>query len=153
MSFYDSTALGTVLSFFARHLFLIDEFLPEAAIQVLTIAPIVLGSLILISVVIPYFWATLPLYFVLGWIIIYYSQSAIEQLEHFEASTKSPLFAHLSTTLEGLFSIRLYNVEHRFDTYNRTLIDSDHKALYSLLLGIFARSHNSYSENIHGTLH
>ena len=51
------------------------------------------------------------------------------------ASNKSPLFAHVSTTLEGLFSIRLYHAQGRFDAFNRTLIDADHKALYSLMLG------------------
>ncbi|KAJ3112113.1 Multidrug resistance-associated protein 5 [Physocladia obscura] len=42
------------------------------------------------------------------------------------------MFSHLSTTLEGLFSIRLYNAQDSFDTFNRGLIDADHKALYSL---------------------
>jgi hypothetical protein len=41
----------------------------------------------------------------------------------------------LSSSLEGLFSLRLYGVQNRFDSYNITLIDADHKALYSLLLG------------------
>ena len=44
------------------------------------------------------------------------------------------MFSHLSSTLEGLFSIRLYHVQDRFDVFNRTLIDADHKALYSLLM-------------------
>jgi hypothetical protein len=42
------------------------------------------------------------------------------------------MFTHLSTTLEGLFSIRLYQAQEQFDSFNRSLIDSDHKALYSL---------------------
>lgn len=45
------------------------------------------------------------------------------------------MFSHLSTTLEGLFSIRLYHAEVRFDLFNQSLIDSDHKALYSLVCG------------------
>jgi ABC-type multidrug transport system fused ATPase/permease subunit len=75
----------------------------------------------------------LPIYIMLGWPVINISHLSEERLQEYEASNKSPLFAHLSTTLEGLFSIRLYNVQDRFDTYNRTLIDADHKALYSLL--------------------
>lgn len=67
------------------------------------------------------------------------------------ASNKAPLFAHLSTTLEGLFSIRLYNVQERFDTYNRTLIDADHKALYSLLLGLSCiHLPHKISQSFHG---
>jgi hypothetical protein len=65
-------------------LFLIDEFLPEAAIQVLTFGPIVLGTVILVSCIVPYFWATLPIYGLLGWLVIQtvqYSQEALEQYE------------------------------------------------------------------------
>ena len=130
MSFYEATPLGNILSFFARHLFLIDEFLPEAALQVITFGPIILGSIILVSAVVPWFWATLPFYILLGWIIISACLSAQEKLQQLESSTKSPLFAHISSTLEGLFSIRLYHVQDRFDAYNRTLIDEDHKVCF-----------------------
>jgi ABC-type transport system involved in cytochrome bd biosynthesis fused ATPase/permease subunit len=44
------------------------------------------------------------------------------------------MFSHLSATLEGLFSIRLYKAQERFDAFNRSLIDADHKALYSIMI-------------------
>lgn len=46
------------------------------------------------------------------------------------------MFSHLSTTLEGLFSIRLYYCEELFDTFNQGLIDADNKALHALMAGI-----------------
>ncbi|KAJ3086249.1 Multidrug resistance-associated protein 1, partial [Quaeritorhiza haematococci] len=134
MSFFDITPIGNILSHFARHLFLIDDFLPEGALQVLSFAPILLGTVTLVSVVIPYFWATLPVYFALGYILVKTCMHVEEKLKTLEASNKSPMFAHLSSTLEGLFSIRLYGAQNRFESFNRTLIDADHKALYSLML-------------------
>ncbi|EGF83598.1 hypothetical protein BATDEDRAFT_8420, partial [Batrachochytrium dendrobatidis JAM81] len=134
MAFYDITPLGHILSFFAKHLFLIDEFLPETALQFMSFAPLVLGTIVLTAIVVPWFWATLPIYFVLGWFTIRTCLSVQRKFQLLEASNKSPMFAHLSMTLEGLFSIRLYNVQERFDLFNRTLIDADHKALYSVLL-------------------
>eukprot|EP00842_Homolaphlyctis_polyrhiza_P000575 jgi/Hompol1/1518/HPOL_000924-RA len=134
MAFYDITPLGHVLSFFARHLFQIDEFLPETALQVLSFAPLVIGIIVLVSAVVPWFWATLPVYGVLGFYCVRTCLSTQRKFQQLEASNKSPMFAHLSTTLEGLFSIRLYCVQERFDLFNRTLIDADHKALYSYLL-------------------
>ncbi|KAI8929067.1 hypothetical protein BC831DRAFT_547895 [Entophlyctis helioformis] len=134
MAFYDITPLGHILSFFARHLFLIDEFLPETALQVLSFSPLVLGTILIVAVIVPWFWATLPVYIGLCVLAVRSCLSVQRKFHQLEASNKSPMFAHLSTTLEGLFSIRLYNVQARFDTFNRTLIDADHKALYSLLL-------------------
>lgn len=142
MSFYDSTPVGHILSFFAKHLFLVDEILPETALQVLSFFPIILGILIIVSVYIPWFWATLPVYFVLVHRTVKKCQYVCGKFQQLEcifisdhiANNKSPMFAHLSATLEGLFSIRLYGVQDQFDIFNKTLIDADHKALYSLLL-------------------
>ncbi|KAJ1566018.1 hypothetical protein HK096_004419, partial [Nowakowskiella sp. JEL0078] len=134
MSFYDITPVGQILSNFARHLFLVDDFLPEAALQVLSFSPILIGTVILVSSVVNWFWATLPLFFLMGYFLISKTWTAVEKLRRLEGLNKAPMFSHLSATLEGLFSIRLYHAEARFDAFNRSLIDADHKALYSVML-------------------
>ncbi|KAJ3214108.1 hypothetical protein HDU67_002064 [Dinochytrium kinnereticum] len=134
MSFFDVTPLGQVLSNFARHLFLVDESLPDATLQALSFAPIPVGTLALVAAVVPWFWVTLPVYVLAAFALVWRCAVAERKLRTLEASNKSPMFAHLSTTLEGLFSIRLYEAQERFDAFNRILIDADHKALYSLML-------------------
>ncbi|RKP01598.1 hypothetical protein CXG81DRAFT_6843, partial [Caulochytrium protostelioides] len=134
MSFYEATPLGQILANFTRHLFLVDDFLPEVLMQVLSIAPLMLGTLVLLSVVIPWFWATLPVYLVAGWFGVMYGLEADTKLKSLEAANKIPMLSHLSVTLEGLLSIRLYGAQDRFDAYSRQLVDGDHKALYSLML-------------------
>ncbi|KAI8840915.1 hypothetical protein BC829DRAFT_446831 [Chytridium lagenaria] len=113
---------------------LLDESLPDATLQALSFAPIPLGTLALVAAVVPWFWVTLPVYFVLAYFLIWKCAHAEKKLRTLEGINKSPMFAHLSTTLEGLFSIRLYHAQERFDAFNRILIDADHKALYSLML-------------------
>ena len=84
MSFYDMTPLGHILAHFARHMFLIDEFLPEAALQVLSFSPVIFGTLALISIIVPWFWATLPIYALLIWFVVppcISIQSKFQQLE------------------------------------------------------------------------
>ncbi|KAJ3067239.1 hypothetical protein HDU98_009578 [Podochytrium sp. JEL0797] len=132
MSFFDSTPLGQILANFARHLYLIDDSLPEALFQVLSITPLVVGILVMVSAIVPWFIVTLPVTGGLAGYLIWVCHDAEKRLAMLEASNKSPMFSHLSTTLEGLFSIRLYNAQDSFDTFNRGLIDADHKALYSL---------------------
>jgi hypothetical protein len=84
MSFYDATPLGNILSFFARHLFLIDEFLPEAALQVMTFGPIIIGTVALVSSIVPWFALTLPIYLVLGWLVIQASSECQDKLQQYE---------------------------------------------------------------------
>jgi ABC-type multidrug transport system fused ATPase/permease subunit len=84
MSFYDITPLGHILSFFAKHLFSIDEVLPDTALQVLSFLPLVIGTITLACVYIPWLWTTLPLYFFFWWIAIrvcHDSQDVFQQLE------------------------------------------------------------------------
>ena len=49
------------------------------------------------------------------------------------ALSKPPVFQHITTTLEGLFSIRAYNVQSRFDTMNMAVLDKNHESLYAML--------------------
>lgn len=70
MSFYDVTPLGHILSFFAKHLFSVDEILPDTALQVLTFLPLVLGTMTIACIYVPWLWVTLPLYFILWWLIV-----------------------------------------------------------------------------------
>jgi len=135
MAFFDITPLGHILSVFARHLFLIDDFLPEALLQVLSFTPIVLGTVTIVVIFVPWMWLALPIYMVLIWGLVRSFYAIEGKLRVLEAGNKSPMFAHLSTTLEGLFSIRAYKAQERFDGFNLSLIDADHKALYSLMLG------------------
>lgn len=84
MSFYDITPLGHILSFFAKHLFSVDEILPDTALQVLSFLPLVLGTITVASVYVPWLWATLPVYF-LGWFVVVtvciFVQDIFQQLE------------------------------------------------------------------------
>jgi len=47
--------------------------------------------------------------------------------------TKGPIFAHMAATLDGLFSIRVYGAEERFDAFNLSRIDDNHKALFAMM--------------------
>jgi ABC-type multidrug transport system fused ATPase/permease subunit len=135
MSFYDVTPLGHILSFFSRHLFSVDEILPDTALQFLSFFPLVLGTVTIACVYVPWLWTIVPVVLAAWFVVVGVCVVAQDEFQKLESSNKSPMFAHLSSTLEGLFVIRLYQAEDRFDQFNRSLIDADHKALYSLLLG------------------
>lgn len=109
--------------------------LPEGWLQILSFAPILIGTIILVCAIIPYFWATLPFYFVTVFLLIRKCETAERKLKELEASNRAPMFSHLSNTLEGLFSIRVFQTEPRFISFNQSLIDADHKYLFSLMSG------------------
>jgi len=133
MSYYDVTPLARILNAFARHLHVVDEILPDAILQMLQYLPLAIGAAILVIVIVPWSAIAVVVLLVVAWGLIHLSSYTDERLKAMEAMTKGPIFAHMAATLDGLFSIRVYGAEKRFDTYNMFKIDDNHKALFAMM--------------------
>ncbi|CAG8497665.1 15547_t:CDS:10 [Acaulospora colombiana] len=76
-----------------------------------------------------------------AWVVMRKSQSMHnrtflgleERFKVLDADSKPPIFAHLSASLEGLASIRVYNAQTRFDSMNLERIDANNKALFAMM--------------------
>ncbi|KAI0229208.1 hypothetical protein L0F63_004555 [Massospora cicadina] len=133
MGFFDTTPLGRILSAFSKHQLHVDDTMPDALMQSLQYAPLALGALILVAVVVHWSNAIATVVLVaLGLGMVYLTSPAENKLKQLEAITKPPIYAHLTASLEGLFSIRAYHAENRFDRINLDLLDCNHRNLYAL---------------------
>ncbi|ORX97979.1 P-loop containing nucleoside triphosphate hydrolase protein [Basidiobolus meristosporus CBS 931.73] len=131
MTYFDYTPLSRILNVFARHQYLIDDYLTEAALQALQFLPLVVGTLLLIMIIVPFSIIAVVVLLAFVGLLIWHSRIAEENLKMLEAYSKPQLFAHLSATLEGLSSIRVYKLQTRFDSFNLLKIDVSSKALYA----------------------
>ncbi len=140
MSFFDSTPLGRILNAFARHQYATDAQLSDALMQLLQYTPLCLGAMILCSSVM---YETVGVFggsLIVAAIILVYVGNTEGQLRNQEALTKSPIFGHLTATLEGLFSIRAYECQDRFIGLNILKIDENHKYQFAMMEGMFIRA-------------
>ncbi|KAF9282831.1 hypothetical protein BGZ68_005732 [Mortierella alpina] len=133
MSYYDVTPLARILNAFARHLYVVDEVLPDAVLQMLQYLPLAIGTTVLVIVIVPWSAIVVAVLLALVWALIHFSSYTDERLKAMEAMTKGPIFAHMAATLDGLFSIRVYGAEQRFDSFNLGKIDDNHKALFAMM--------------------
>ncbi|KAF9120602.1 Multidrug resistance-associated protein 4 [Mortierella sp. 14UC] len=133
MSYFDVTPLARILNAFARHQYVVDEVLPDSILQMLQYMPLAIGAAILVIAIVP--WSAIAVVVLLGlvWVLIYFSSYTDDRLKSMEAMTKGPIFAHMAATLDGLFSIRVYGAEERFDAFNLSKIDDNHKALFAMM--------------------
>ncbi|CAI2185406.1 19084_t:CDS:10 [Funneliformis geosporum] len=133
MSYFDITPLGRILNVFAKHQYLVDDALSDNALQFLSILPLIVGTTVFVIILIPWtgIVAVILIFFI--WLIIHVSKDVEERFQHLDADTKAPIFTHLSATLEGLASIRVYNAQHRFDKLNIEKIDTNNKALFAMM--------------------
>ncbi|KAG0333210.1 Multidrug resistance-associated protein 1 [Podila humilis] len=134
MSFFETTSLGRILSAFSKCMFAVDDTLPDAALLFLQYFPLALGAFLLIACVVHWQNAvTVIVLMVIAIFVVWYGSPADSKLKQMEALSKPPVFQHITTTLEGLFSIRAYNVQSRFDGMNMAVLDKNHESLYAML--------------------
>ncbi|KAF9933544.1 Multidrug resistance-associated protein 1 [Linnemannia zychae] len=135
MSFFETTSLGQILSAFSKCMFTVDDTLPDAALQFLQYFPLALGAFLMIACVVHWQNAVAVVVLLLiALIFIWYGSPADTKLKQLEALSKPPVFQHITTTLEGLFSIRAYAVQKRFDGMNMDVLDKNNESLYAMLI-------------------
>nr|XP_012230327.1 PREDICTED: probable multidrug resistance-associated protein lethal(2)03659 isoform X1 [Linepithema humile]XP_012230329.1 PREDICTED: probable multidrug resistance-associated protein lethal(2)03659 isoform X1 [Linepithema humile]XP_012230330.1 PREDICTED: probable multidrug resistance-associated protein lethal(2)03659 isoform X1 [Linepithema humile] len=109
MRFFNTNTSGRVLNRFSKDMGAVDEVLPTALIDCLQIGLSLLG--IIIVVAIANVWLLIPT--VIIGIIFYYLRviylATSRSVKRLEGITRSPVFAHLSATLQGLPTIRAFD--------------------------------------------
>ncbi|XP_022358424.1 multidrug resistance-associated protein 4 isoform X4 [Enhydra lutris kenyoni] len=112
--FFDRNPTGRILNRFSKDIGHMDDLLPLTFLDFLQTFLQVLGVVGVAVAVIP--WITIPLiplgilFFVLRW----YFLETSRDVKRLESTTRSPVFSHLSSSLQGLWTIRAYKAEERF---------------------------------------
>jgi ABC-type multidrug transport system fused ATPase/permease subunit len=132
MAFFDRTPLGRILSAFSKHMLHVDDTMLDAGLQALQYFPLGLGALILCAATIPWAWAVALGTVLCGYLIVKFSYIADIKTKSREAITKPPIYAHLTATLEGLFSVRAYHAQDRFDAMNLARVENNLEALFAM---------------------
>lgn len=108
MRFFNSNSSGRILNRFSKDMGVVDESLPKAMIDCLQIGLSLIGIFIVVAIVNP--WLLIPTVFVLS--IFYFLRtvylSTSRCVKRIEAVTRSPVFNHLSSSLQGLTTIRAF---------------------------------------------
>ncbi|XP_023331666.1 multidrug resistance-associated protein 4 [Eurytemora carolleeae] len=133
--FFDVNPVGRILNRFSKDVGSMDELLPPAFFDAFTIFLNILGIMAVIFAVRP--WVILPT-LLLGIIFIllrrFYMRSA-RDIKRIEGIARSPVFSHLSTSLNGLTSIRAFNAEEMLRTEFDRLQDIHTSAWFAFISG------------------
>ncbi|OXA60234.1 Multidrug resistance-associated protein 4 [Folsomia candida] len=110
MQFFDDNPSGRIMNRFVL-MSVLDESLPAACYDVITIFLIMLG--VIIVVILSNYYIFIPSTFLLISLMLirrFYIQTA-RQVKRLEIISRSPLFTHLTATIQGLTSIRALNAQ------------------------------------------
>ncbi|XP_072383363.1 ATP-binding cassette sub-family C member 4-like isoform X2 [Diabrotica undecimpunctata] len=112
MRFFDKNPSGRILNRFSKDIGSVDEILPRMLFEAARITLKMLGHLALVLYVNP---ASVIVVIILGilfsFIRIVYLRSS-NNIKRLEGRMKSPVFSHLTATLEGLTTIRAFKAQN-----------------------------------------
>ncbi|KAI0822453.1 P-loop containing nucleoside triphosphate hydrolase protein [Trametes gibbosa] len=130
MSFFETTPLGRIMNRFSKDVDTIDNTLGDAMRMFVAMLGNILGAVILIAIVLPWFLIAVGVVSVAYiWAAMFYRASARE-LKRVDSLLRSSLYSHFSESLSGLATIRAYGESERFLQENRKRIDIENRAYW-----------------------
>ncbi|XP_060582248.1 ATP-binding cassette sub-family C member 4-like isoform X3 [Ruditapes philippinarum] len=114
IGFFDTNPVGRILNRFSKDVGHMDDILPITFFDFIQCGLLILGIVIVAGVVNPWvFIIVVPL--IVMFIIVrrYYIRTS-RHIKRLEGTTRSPVFSHLSATLQGLHTIRAFGAEGKF---------------------------------------
>ncbi|XP_047568306.1 ATP-binding cassette sub-family C member 11 isoform X1 [Lutra lutra] len=133
MSFFDTTPTGRLLNCFTGDLDILDQLLPVVAEEFLLLALMVVAILLTVAVVSPYI-LLIGVILVTVCLIYYLKFKKVTNLfKRLENYSRSPLFSHILTTVQGLSSIHVYGKIEDFISEFKRLSDMQNNYLLMFL--------------------
>ncbi|XP_017911935.1 PREDICTED: multidrug resistance-associated protein 4-like isoform X2 [Capra hircus] len=133
VSFFDRNPAGRILNCFSKDIGHMDDLLPVSFQEFIQTFLQLIGVLGVVVVVIP--WIAIPV-IPLGVIFFFLRRYFLEtsrDVKRLECSTQSPVFSHLASSLQGLWTIRAYKAEQRFQELFESHQDLHSEAWFLLL--------------------
>ncbi|CAH0481731.1 unnamed protein product [Peronospora belbahrii] len=129
-SFFDTTPLGRIVNRMSKDIYTLDESIPGTIVGLLSTIASVVITLVTISYVMPMFMIILAPVLVGYFTSQRYFIKTSRELQRLDSISRSPLFALLSETLDGLSTIRAFGVENSFIMHNYHLLDTNQRAYF-----------------------
>ncbi|CAF3150151.1 unnamed protein product [Rotaria sp. Silwood2] len=133
LHFFESNPSGRILNRASKDQQVLDELLPLTLIDSIQHLLMVLGSVIIIGIINPWVLLILvPIIPTFWWLRRFYIRSSL-QLKRLESVTRSPIYSLFSSSLDGLTSIRAFEVHDDFLNMYMEKIDTNTRAYFALV--------------------
>ena len=113
MAFFDTTPKGRIVNRFAKDVDYVDRSIPMTFAGMLRLGFDVVGTIVVISYTSPIFIAVFLPLSLLYWFVQNIYVATSRQLKRLESSTRSPIYSWFGEALNGVATIRAYQLQDR----------------------------------------
>ncbi|XP_069746450.1 ATP-binding cassette sub-family C member 4 isoform X3 [Narcine bancroftii] len=112
--FFDRNPIGRILNRFSKDIGHLDDLLPYTFMDFLQVFLQILGVVVVAVSIIPWILIPItPLVIIFFFLRRYFLETS-RDIKRMETTTRSPAFSHLSSSLQGLWTIRATKTESQF---------------------------------------
>ena len=124
MSFFDSVPIGRILNIFTRDMDEMDTLVPQALDGFLQRLMVVVFNLIIIVLVFPWFLLPFSVLVIIFGLLYIMFRGALTDLKRLENNMRSPIYSHITATIEGLPIIKAFRKQNQFTNKFELLVDN-----------------------------
>ncbi|KAJ3263398.1 Multidrug resistance-associated protein 4, partial [Borealophlyctis nickersoniae] len=132
-TFFQVTPHGRLMNRFSKDLSLIDEMLPQTLYDFTQCFFIIAGTIVISVAVIPHVLVAVPVVAAVFVGLRWYYLNTSRQVKRLESVTRSPVYSHIPSTLEGLSLVRAFSSEHTFLTHFYALQNENTRMFFMYL--------------------
>lgn len=130
MHFFDTTKLGRIINRLSSDIYMVDELIPSTWVAYLQCMVVTLATLITICAITPQFMVMLVPVCIGYWNSQQYFIKTSRGLQRLDAISRSPVYSVLGETIDGLSTIRAFQVQDAFIIHNNRNVDNNQRAVY-----------------------
>lgn len=133
MYFFEQTCAGHAINRLSKDMDMIDDLIPPTLLEVLGVIFEIFGAFFILAFANPWFIIPSTIFFVAIIFVYRIYHLTAASLKRIEGNARSPVYAHLSRTLQGVTTIRAFSQEQAFVMIFDRLQDN-HTASWYLFL-------------------
>ncbi|KAJ3075283.1 Multidrug resistance-associated protein 4, partial [Quaeritorhiza haematococci] len=133
MWFFQVNPHGRLMNRFSKDLAITDEMLPLTFFDFAQCAFAIVGTFAIAVIAIPYVLISVPPLLFFFYHLRRYYVTASRQIKRLESTTRSPVYSTVSSTLEGLSTIRAFHAQPRFTSRFIHIQNENTRAFFAFL--------------------
>ncbi|KAJ3191779.1 hypothetical protein HK101_007416 [Irineochytrium annulatum] len=127
---FDTQPIGRIMNRFTKDVESIDQRMMPQIFQFVSGVGALISILVILIYSAPFMIAVLVPLFVLYLFVLRFYRATVRELKRLESTERSPFYAHISETFDGIPTITAYGVEGQFIEKANRLLDKSNKPAF-----------------------